>query len=241
MPLAQCQLIREMKTLLLSGELDPKTQEVFMSYIDSCLNATSKDMVIIEAATAVCDLASQFPAYLENAYSLLQAMIGSTKSIVKYSALKLIKRIASLNLSLAAQSVVELEALVTHANKSVASMAISINLKICKEKEVDPLLATIYQYLPETGDDFRVDTIRSLKQLVKRYPSTARVLIDFLKKCLRLYSNADFKKEIIESVLYIIQTVPQSREEALSVIADLIEDCQYDALISRVSSPHNHR
>ena len=28
MPLAQCQLIREMKKLLLSGELDAKTQEV---------------------------------------------------------------------------------------------------------------------------------------------------------------------------------------------------------------------
>ncbi len=208
-----------------------------MDYLNSCLNPSSKEMVIIEAAKAVCDLAPQFPAYLENAYTLLQAMVGSSKSIVKYSALKIIKKIASINLALASQCAGDLEKLVSYANKSVASMAISINLKICKEKEVDPLLATICQYLPETGDEFRVDAIQSVKHLVKRYPGTHRVLVDFLKKCLRLYSNVEFKKEIIESVLYIIQTVPQSREDALSVIADLIEDCQYDSLISRVLFP----
>jgi len=205
-----------------------------MQYLESCLTTSNEDMVIIEAAKAICEFAPSITGYMENAYSILQTLIGSPKSIVKYAALKIINKIAYLHPQLASQCVPELENLVTHINKSVASMAISVFLKVCKEKEVDALLQTICQYLPETGDEFRVDAIRAVKHLAKRYPASYRTLIDFLKKCLRLYSNAEFKKEIIESVIYIIQMAPESREDALTVVVDLIEDCQYDSLISRV-------
>ena len=191
-------------------------------------------MVIIEACKAICDVPHIDPKYLENVYGLLQALLASTKSITKYSALKILRKIAPMHLQLVAQCSVELERLVTYANKSVAAMAISILLKICKEKDVDILLCTICQYLPETGEEFRVDAIQSVKHVIKRFPGTYKLLVLFLKKCLRFYSNIEFKREIIESVLYMIQTAPQSREEALSVLVDLIEDCPYDTLISRV-------
>jgi len=232
-PLAHCQLIRDMKRLLLSGELDAKTQDIFMTYLNSCLSAVNSDMVIIEACKAICEVASTSLPHLENAYGLLQTMIGSSKSIVKYSALKILKRIAPLQLALVSQCAPDLEKLVTHANKSVASMAISILLKICKEKEIEPLLATICQYLPEMADEFRVDAIQSVKHLVNRYPSMYKLLVIFLKKCLRIYSNIDFKREIIDTVTHMMQVAPASREEALGVIVDLVEDCPFENLISK--------
>jgi len=233
MPLAHCQLIREMKRLLLSEELDSKTQTTFMDYIISCLSAANSDMVIIEASKAICEVAPNSLTHLESVYNLLQSMIAAPKSLVKYSALRILKRIAPTQLQLVSQCAPELEKLVTYANKSVASMAISILLKIAKEKDVDELLSTISQYLPEMADEFRVDAIQSVKHLIKRYPGIYKLLISFLRKCLRLQSSLEFKREIIESVVYIIQIVSTSREEALNAIVDLIEDCQYESLISR--------
>jgi coatomer protein complex subunit gamma len=233
MPLAHCQLIREMKRLLLSEELDSKTYTIFMEYIVSCLSAANSDMVIIEASKAICEVAPNSLNYLESVYNLLQSMLAAPKSLVKYSALRILKRIAPTQLQLVSQCAPELEKLVTYANKSVASMAISILLKIAKEKNVDELLSTISQYLSEMADEFRVDAIQSVKHLIKRYPGIYKLLTSFLRKCLRLQSSLEFKREIIESVVYIIQTVGASREEALYAIVDLIEDCQYESLISR--------
>ena len=233
MPLAQCQLIREIKRLILSGDLDAKTQETFVTYLNTFLSSTHPDMVIIEACKAICEVSSGSLKSLEEVYSLLYTMIGSAKPIVKYSALKILKKIAPLQLTLVSQCAPELEKLVTYANKSVASMAISILLKICKEREIDPLLAMICQYLPETADEFRVDAIQSVKLLIKRYPNMYRLLSIFLRKCLRMYSNMEFKREIIDSALYMMQTQPLSREESLNVIVDLIEDCPFDSLISK--------
>lgn len=233
MPLAHCQLIRGIKGLLLSEELDAKTQSSFQNYLNSCLTAANSDMVIVEASKAVCEIAPNSPKHLESVYSLLQSMISAHKSIVKYSVLRIMKRIASTQLQLVSQCGPELEKLVTYANKSVASMAISIILKIAKEKDVEGLLGTISQYLPEMADEFRVDAIQSVKHLVKRYPGIHKLLISFLRKCLRLQSSLEFKKEVVESVTYIVQTVDGSREEALYAIADLVEDCQFESLVIR--------
>lgn len=233
MSLAHCQLIREMKRLLLSEELDTKTHIAFMNYLSSCLSSANSDMVVIEASKAICEVAPNSLTHLEDVYNILQSMISAPKSIVKYSALRIMKRFASTQLQLVAQCAPELEKLVTYANKSVASMAISILLKVAKEKEVDGLLSTISQYLPEMADEFRVDAIQSVKHLIKRYPGIYKLLISFLRKCLRLQSSLEFKKEIIESVVYIIQTVSASREEALYAIVDLIEDCPFESLISK--------
>lgn len=233
MHLAHCQLIREMRRLLLSEELDGKTQSAFTDYLLSCLSAANSDMVVIEASKAICEVASGSLEHFESVYNVLQSMISAQKSIVKYSALRILKRIAPTQLQLVSQCAPELERLVTYANKSVASMAISILLKIAKEKEVDGLLSTISQYLPEMADEFRVDAIQSVKHLIKRYPDIHKLLISFLRKCLRIQSSLEFKKEVIESVVYIIQTVGASREDALYAVVDLIEDCQYESLISR--------
>eukprot|EP00826_Nyctotherus_ovalis_P049010 TRINITY_DN5850_c0_g2_i11.p1 TRINITY_DN5850_c0_g2~~TRINITY_DN5850_c0_g2_i11.p1 ORF type:complete len:500 (+),score=173.92 TRINITY_DN5850_c0_g2_i11:48-1502(+) len=233
MPLAHCQLIRGIKGLLLSEDLDAKTQLSFQNYLSSCLTTANCDMVVIEASKAVCEVAPNSPAHLESVYTLLQSMISAHRSIVKYSVLRVMKRIASTQLQLMSQCGPELEKLVTYANKSVASMAISIILKIAKEKDVDGLLSTISQYLPEMADEFRVDAIQSVKHLIKRYPGIYKLLISFLRKCLRLQSSLEFKREVVESVIYIIHTVDASREEALYAVVDLVEDCQFESLVIR--------
>ena len=198
MPLAQCQAIREIKKLILSGELDRKTQEIFLDYLTGCLSSNNKEMVIIEASKALTELSSIGIDYSTNIFGSLQNLLGKSKFIMKYAALKMINKIAYFKPDLVSNCKTDLETLVTHINKSVASMAISILLKICKEIEIEPLLARICTYLPDIGDEFRVDAIRSVKLLAKRCPNSCKYLVTFLKKCLRMYSNADFKREIIE-------------------------------------------
>ncbi len=205
-----------------------------MQYLESCLIASNNDMVILEVTKAICDLRTPLRVPLEGVHTQVQIMLSSPRPIVKYAGLKIMNKIATLNPQLASLAIIELEGLMTHLNKSVASMAIAVLLKICKEKEVDSLLQSICQYLPDAGDDFRIDTIRAVKHLIKMYPGTYKTLVEFLKRGLRLYANADFKREIIDSVLYMIRVAPASRDDALFVLADLIEDCQQDNLISKV-------
>lgn len=190
-------------------------------------------MVIIEATKALCELTIHGIGNIEDVYNSAKELLGKNKFIVKYAALKIINKIAYNNPILVSKCLAELEALVTHVNKSVASLAISVLLKICKEQEIENLLSKITAFLPDIGDEFRVDSIRAVKLLAKRCPKSCKILVAFLKKCLRMFSNPDFKKEIIDSAVFIIQIVPENRNEILAVIAELIEDCAYENLISK--------
>ena len=55
--------------------------------------------------------------------------------------------------------------------------------------------------------------------------------MEFLRKCLRPYVHYEFKKEIIESIFFIIEYGENARDEGLSVMMDLIEDCPFEKLL----------
>lgn len=83
----------------------------------------------------------------------------STKPVNKYSALRVMNRVASQQPKLVGICQAELEGLITDTNRSVASLAISTLLKTCNEDSVQKLLKQISNYLPDLGIDFKIEII----------------------------------------------------------------------------------
>ena len=103
------------------------------------------DMVLFEAAKSICELAPYLDNPIDAGFSMLQMLAGSTKPVVKYAALKIINKIAYFNSSLVLLCAGELEGMINHSNRSVASLAISALLKTCKPGDIHTLLHDITQ------------------------------------------------------------------------------------------------
>lgn len=123
------------------------------------------DAVQFEAAKTVCELFEQLGSSVdvEGAFAVLVMLIGNTtKPVSKYSALKVMNRVASKQPALVSICQTELESLITDMNRSVASLAISTLLKTCNEDSVWRLLKLIGNYLPDLGLDFKIEAIQSI-------------------------------------------------------------------------------
>ncbi len=132
-------------------------------------------MVLLEAAKSVCEISLVLGNSVDSALAVLQMLLGSSKSVVKYAALKVLNSVAAEKPSVVLLCSSELENMINHPNRSVASLAISALLKTCKAHHIHGLLQTIIQYLPDSGEEFRVDIIRAVKQLARRYPEQYKV------------------------------------------------------------------
>ena len=232
-PLALSQLIRYIKTVLLNAELNAKSQETLIQFLESCLNVNVPEMAQFEAAKAMIEVHHILPVSLNQTFSLLQVMSNSNKSYLKYAALRLINKIAIDDPQMIMNFRSELESLINFPNRSVASIAITILLKICKEADVSSLLTTIHQYMPDIGDEFKVDIIKAISSLAERHPNSCKVLLEFLKKCLRPYIHYEFKNVILDTIQFILSKNSSIREDALQVLVEFIEDCPFDALLSK--------
>jgi coatomer subunit gamma len=93
-------------------------------------------MVTYEAAKSLCELSENVKLDLESPYASLLLFISNGNSVLKYSALKVLNRLASHNPTLVSQSTSELEPLINDSNSSVASVAISTLLKTCTQAYV---------------------------------------------------------------------------------------------------------
>jgi len=91
----------------------------------------------------------------------------------------------------------EIQDLVHDNNRSIATIAISLLLKICKEDSIQKLLDQILDYLQDISDEFKEDIMKSIKNLIKRAKKHYKAIINFLLKCLEQEGSMDFKKSII--------------------------------------------
>lgn len=106
-----------------------------MTFVEQCLNK-EEEGVEFEAAKTLCEL---FEAYgniinVEAAFSKLTLLAStSNKPVNKFSALKIMNKVAGRQPALVGICQTELESLITDMNRGVASLAISTLLKTCKE------------------------------------------------------------------------------------------------------------
>lgn len=231
-PYAYCFLIRLVAQVIAedpSGEIDRSLYE----FLETCLRHHS-EMVIYEAARSICNIRTITVRELTPAITVLQLLLSSQKSSHKFAAVRTLNVVAMSHPTAVTQCIVDLEALIKDTNRSIATLAITTLLKTGSEASVERLMKQMAEFMSEIPDEFKVVVIEAIRSLCLKYPAKYRMLMAFLATSLRDEGGYDYKRVIVETIMLLIDQIPDSRDSGLAHLCEFIEDCEFARLSVRV-------
>lgn len=203
------------------------------AFLEASLRHKS-EMVVYEAAKAICALPTIEPQELSPAVNVLQLFLSSPKPAVRFAAIKTVSQVAVNHPRMVSKCNEDLEALIADANRSIATLAITTLLKTGSENSVDRLLKQISVFLSEIPDEYKVTIVKSIQRLCLTYPAKHRVLVGFLSNFLREEGGFDFKRSIVNSIVSLMKQVPETTEGSLLHLCEFIEDCEFTMLSTQI-------
>eukprot|EP00948_MAST-09A_sp_MAST-9A-sp1_P003290 g3290.t1 len=207
-PLALCLLIRDASRLShtlaqnamngmggagVSSVIDPAK---IYEFLQSCLH-NSNEMVIVEAAKAMCRLPKVTVADLEPAINVLQLLLNSPTSTLRFSSLRILNQVAQQFPVAIFKCSEDLEGLIHDRNRGIATLACSTLLKIASESQIDRLVKQLKGFMNEINDEFKIVIIRGIEGLCDKYPGRYKSLTEFLTHVLRDEGGYDFKHTVV--------------------------------------------
>lgn len=247
-PLATCMLIRYTSKLL-QGEMSAKDATQAYRFLTTCLKERD-EMVLFEAARAICNLPEATPDDIKPAISSLGMFLTSPKAIYRFAAVRTLSQVAINHPMSVTQCNEDMESMIQDSNRSIATLAITTLLKTGGEASVDRLMKQISSFMSEIGDEFKVVIVKAIRVLCLKYPKKHRSMLAFLHNCLREEGGYQFKKAIVDTILDLLGQVPEMKVEGLNALGEFIEDCEFTALSVKVlqllgelapSTPHPGR
>jgi coatomer subunit gamma len=229
-PLAQCLLIRYTVQVMAEGQQQERT---YYEFLEACLRHRS-EMVIFEAARAICQLPNVSQRELTPAVTVLQLFLSSPKPSLRFAAVRALNRVAmSFPLTVTLCNL-DLENMISDSNRSIATLAITTLLKTGSESQVERLMKQISSFMSEIADEFKVMVVDAIRALCLKYPQKHRVLINFLSNVLREEGGFEFKKSIVDTMLILINEIPDAVEPGLLHLCEFIEDCEFTFLSTQI-------
>ncbi len=134
-------------------------QRPFYDFLESCLRHKA-EMVIFEAARAICNLRDVSVRELTPAVTVLQLFLSSSKPVLRFAAVRTLNRVAMAHPGAVVNCNIDLETLIGDANRSIATLAITTLLKTGSEGSVDKLLKTIGGFMSDIADDFKIVVVQ---------------------------------------------------------------------------------
>ena len=128
----------------------------------------------------------------------------------------------------------DMEGLVSDSNRSIATLAITTLLKTGNEGSIDRLMKQISSFMGEIGDEFKIVVVKAIRELCVKYPGKHRVMVGFLATFLREEGGYEFKKAIVDSIVELMNTIPETKETSLLHLCEFIEDCEFSELIVQI-------
>lgn len=202
-------------------------------YLESCLRHKS-EVVIFEAARAICGLPRVTSRELSPAINVLQLFLSSPKATLRFAAVRTLNKVAQTHPQAVAVCNSEMDALVTDSNRSIATLAITTLLKTGSESSVDRLMKQIQSFMGEISDEFKQVVVEALQGLCLKFPQKQSVLMALLDTMLRDEGGFAYKKAIVDAIVTIIRELPESKEKGLSYLCEFIEDCDFPYLSCQV-------
>eukprot|EP00126_Sphaerothecum_destruens_P011047 Sdes_comp20849_c0_seq1m17575 len=227
-PFAICLLIRY---ALLNVANDD--YQLLFDFLEICLRHRS-DMVIFEAARAICCLPNVTSRELTPAISVLQIFLASPKPTFRFAAVKTLSKVAMKDSVAVSTCNLDLENLITDSNRSIATLAITTLLKTGSESSVDRLMNQISGFMSEISDDFKVVVVGAIKQLCIKFPQKQLLFMGFLSNILRDEGGFEYKRAIVETMIHIIHEIPEAQDSGLAHLCEFIEDCEFTSLSAQV-------
>lgn len=231
-PLATCLLIRYTSNLL-KEDLNATNARNSYQFLESCLRHKN-DMVIFEAAKAICNLPGVDASDLAPAVTVLQLFLSSNKPSLRFAAVRTLSEVAVRHPSALTKSNEDMENLVNDSNRSIATLAITTLLKTANESSIERLMKQISSFMSDIGDEFKIVVVKAVRELCSKYPQKNRVLVGFLSTLLREEGGFEYKKAIVDSILDLMHSIPETKESSLLHLCEFIEDCEFSELIVQV-------
>lgn len=192
------------------------------------------DIVVFEAAKALCSLRNITAKEIQPAVLVLQLYLTSHKPSLRFAAVRLLNRVATNHPSAVAPCAIDLESLISDPNRNIATLAITTLLKTGTEFNVDRLMRQIGGFMADLADEFKIVVIDSLKIMAVKFPQKYEALLSFLSDALEADGGADFKRAVVETMVSILHSNPAARDSTLTHLCEFIEDCEYNLLVQRV-------
>jgi coatomer protein complex subunit gamma len=202
-------------------------------FLESCLRHSS-DMVMYEAARAICSLPQAEAQDINPAIILLQQFLSSSKPATRFGSMKILAAVSNTHPRLVAKCNEDLEALISDPNRFIATLAMTTLLKTGSENSIDRLLKQISSFLSEIADEYKITIVKSLQKLCYTYPAKHRILVGFMSNFLREEGGFSFKKTIVNSIITLIKAVPETTESSLMQLCEFIEDCEFTMLSTQI-------
>eukprot|EP01137_Pigoraptor_chileana_P009086 Opistho-2@56821 len=230
-PHAFCLLIRYASQSLDDG--DEQSMKLLFDFLEQCLRHKS-EMVVYEAARAICNLSSATARELTPAISVLQMFLSSPKPTLRFAAVRSLNKVALTRPLSVTSCNLDMENLITDANRSIATLAITTLLKTGSEGSIERLMKQISSFMSEISDEFKIVVVDAIRSLCLKFPSKQAVMMGFLSGVLRDEGGYEYKKAIVDTISGIIAEIPEAKETGLSHLSEFIEDCEYTNLSTRV-------
>mmetsp|Transcript_4629 Transcript_4629/g.5947 ORF Transcript_4629/g.5947 Transcript_4629/m.5947 type:complete len:950 (+) Transcript_4629:67-2916(+) len=231
-PLGVCLLIRYIGKII-DEDSSASSSRAVIQFLEASLRHRS-DMVIYEAAKALCTLPNMEQRDLNPAITVLQLFLSSPKPTLRYAAMRCLSDVSNRQPSLIVKCNDDMEALISDPNRSIATLAITTLLKTGTESSVDRLMKQISSFMNEIADEFKIVVVTAIRQLCLKYPQKHRVLVGFLAATLREEGGFEFKKAITDSIVELMNAIPETKESSLFHLCEFIEDCEFTALSTQI-------
>ncbi|QPG74778.1 hypothetical protein FOA43_002112 [Brettanomyces nanus] len=230
---AVLQLVRYVASMLqedTSGQLAQQFWPLFNSWLNN-----KSEMVELDAAKVVLAPSSRFNQEQQlKAITTLQELLSVPRTVTRFSAVRLLSRVALADPEMVRACNSDLESLVNDPCRSISTYAITTLLKTGNAQSVDRLVKTIAGFMGDISDEFKVVVVEAVRTLTLKFPEKHSSLLVFLGDALRDEGGYNFKNSVIEAIFDIVKFVPDAREAALELFCEFIEDCEYTELAVRV-------
>jgi len=231
--LAQCLLIRFAKKVMEEDPSGETRDRALFDYLEASLRHKS-DMVIYEAASAICSLTNVTQRELSPAITVLQLFLCSAKPCLRFSAVRTLNKVAMVHPIAVTPCNMDMEGLINDGNRSIATLAITTLLKTGSESGVERLMKQITSFMSEIADEFKIVVVDAIRAMCLKFPQKHRVLMTFLSNVLREEGGFAYKKAIVDTILIVIGKVPEAKEAGLAHLCEFIEDCEFTLLSTQI-------
>ena len=232
-PMAVAMLVRFTAKLLHDDLSTAQESAAAFKFLTSCLRHKS-EAVIYEAARAICKLPGVTQDDVAPAIAVLANFLKSSSSVSRFAAARTLSEVAIRHPMAVSKANHALESLIGDRNRSVATMAITTLLKTGSEQSIEPLTKQISLFMTELADEFKIVVVNAIRALTLKYKKKHRMLLSFLSSVLREEGGYEIKKAIVDTILEIIDNIPEALETGLTHLCEFIEDCEFSNLATQV-------
>ncbi|OAD06406.1 hypothetical protein MUCCIDRAFT_72417 [Mucor lusitanicus CBS 277.49] len=229
-PAAVCMLIRFAGKIVQDDA--GSTQRIFM-ILEGFLRHKS-EMVVLEAARAICNIPNIPAKAIVPAIATLQVFLSSPKPTLRFAAIRTLNSVSLEMPASVAPCNLDMTSLIGDSNRSIAIFAITTLLKTGNEHAVDPLMQQINGFMLDVPDDFKIIVVDAIQSLCLKFPAKQSTMLTFLGNLLRDEGGFHYKKTIVEAMTAMVKHIPECREAALSQLCEFIEDCEFPKLSVRI-------